>query len=145
MKTKVHLIVKNMFLMGLILFLFSACAKKISFQNSAIVPSAEGTVAIKQDKNNNYTIDLKVKRLAEPSRLTPPKALYVVWMETAQRGTQNLGQLDTSTKGFSNMLSSSLKTVSSHQPISFFITAEEDANRNYPGTTVVMKTDRISW
>lgn len=145
MKTRIYLIGKNILLMSMMVLFFTACAKKITFQNSAVVPSAEGTVAVKQDKNQNYTIDLRVKRLAEPKRLTPPKALYVVWMETAERGTQNLGQLETSTKGFSKMLSSSLKTVSSHQPISFFITAEEDGNRNYPGTTVVLKTDRIPW
>jgi hypothetical protein len=145
MKTKTYLIGKNMIIMGIMLFLFTACAKKVTFQNSAVVPSAEGSVKIKQDKNDNYSIDLRVKRLADPSRLTPPMAMYVVWMETAQSGTQNLGQLSTSTKGFSKMLSSSLKTVSSHQPTSFFITAEEIANRNYPGMTVVLKSNPIVW
>jgi hypothetical protein len=143
MKTHKNLVVKNIVLIGIVIFMFSSCAKKVSFLNSAVVPSAEGTVAIKEDNNNNYTIDLKVKRLADPERLTPPKNVYVVWMETKERGVQNLGQLNTSTKVFSNMLSSSLKTVSSHQPIGFFITAEENADGNYPGMTVVLKTDPI--
>lgn len=124
-------------------FFFTSCAKKIAFLNSDVVPSAEGTVAVKQDSNDNYNIDLRVKRLADPSRLTPPKAIYVVWMETTNSGVQNLGQLNTSTKGLSNMLSSSLKTVSSHQPTAFFITAEDNSDGNYPGSTVVMRTGPI--
>ncbi len=54
----------------LFLFAFSACSKKISFQTSSIVPAAEGTVKIKNDKNKNYVIDLNVIRLAEPKRLS---------------------------------------------------------------------------
>lgn len=144
MKTRMNLIGRNIFLLTMLVFLFTACAKKVAFLNSAVVPSAEGTVAIKQDNNNNYNIDLNVKRLADPSRLTPAKVVYVVWMETAQSGVQNLGQLETSAKGISNMLSSSLKTVTPHQPTGFFITAEDDAIGNYPGATVVLKTPTIA-
>jgi hypothetical protein len=143
MKTRMNFIGKKVLLMSIMAFLFSACAQKITFLNSAVVPSAEGTVAIKKGNNNNYNIDLNVKRLAEPGRLTPPKTVYVVWMETAERGVQNIGQLSTSTSTFSNMLSSSLKTVSPHKPTGFFITAEDDAKGNYPGMTVVLKTGPI--
>lgn len=144
MKTRINLIGRNIFLLTLLIFLFTACAKKVTFLNSSVVPSAEGTVSIKQGKNHNYIIDLNVKRLADPARLTPPKAVYVVWMETTQSGVQNIGQLVTSTKGISNMLSSSLKTVTPHEPKSFFITAEDDAIGNNPGMTVVLKTATIT-
>ncbi|WP_194975299.1 hypothetical protein [Aquiflexum lacus] len=143
MKTSMKLIGKNILLMSMMVFLFTACAKKVAFLNSAVVPSAEGTISIKKGKNNNYNIDLSVKRLAEPSRLSPPKTMYVVWMETEQSGVQKIGQLDSSTSMFSNMLSSSLKTVSPNKPTAFFITAEDDAEGNYPGTTVVLKTGPI--
>lgn len=133
---------KNTLLTIMLIFLFAACAKKVTFLRSAIVPAAEGTVSIKEDDNKNYNIDLTVKRLADPGRLTPPKNVYVVWMETSQ-GVQNIGQLKTSTKGLSKMLSSSLKTVTPHKPTGFFITAEEDAIGNYPGRTVVLKTATI--
>lgn len=126
----------------MLIFLFAACAKKVAFLTSAVVPAAEGSVSIKEDKNNNYNIDLTAKRLADPGRLTPPKNVYVVWMETSQ-GVQNIGQLKTSTKGLSKMLTSSLKTVTPHKPTGFFITAEDDAIGNYPGRTVVLKTATI--
>ncbi|MBL7857514.1 MAG: hypothetical protein JNM57_07480 [Cyclobacteriaceae bacterium] len=143
MKTKMNVMGRNIFLLTVLALLFTACAKKVTFLNSSVVPSAEGAVSIKKDNNNNYNIDLDVKRLADPSRLTPPRAVYVVWMETTQSGVQNIGQLKTSTKGFSKMLSSSLKTVTPHQPTGFFITAEDDATGNYPGMTVVLKTATI--
>jgi hypothetical protein len=145
MKLQMKKIGQNTLLMIMVVFIFSACATKVAFLNSAVVPSAEGTVSIKQDKNNNYDIDLTVNRLAEPERLTPPKSIYVVWMETSQSGVQNIGQLQTGTKGFSNSLTSSLKTVSSHRPTGFIITAEDDATGNYPGMTVVLKTGTIKY
>jgi hypothetical protein len=144
MKSKIRLTGKNAALALVLLFIFTGCTKEIAFLNSAVVPAAEGTVSIKQDKNKNYEIDLNVMRLAEPDRLTPPKNVYVVWMETSHSGVQNIGQLKTSSKGFSKNLTSSLKTVTPHKPVSFLITAEDDATGNYPGMTVVLKTGPIS-
>ena len=144
MKTKMELIAKNIFFMTLLVFLFTSCSKKITFLNSAVVPAAEGTVVIKQDNNKNYNIELAVSQLADPGRLTPPKAVYVVWMETGESGVQNLGRLKTSKKGFSKMLTSSLQTITPHKPTGFFITAEDDATGNYPGMTVVLKTGTIN-
>lgn len=143
MKTRMKWSGKSTLIAIMITLLFAACSEKVTFLNSAVVPAAEGTVTIKQDKNKNYDIDLAVKRLADPSRLTPPKSVYVVWMETSQSGVQNIGQLETSTKGFSKMLTSSLKTVTPHKPTGFFITAEDDAIGNFPGMTVVLKTATI--
>lgn len=143
MKTRMNLIVKNILFLTISVFIFTACANKVAFLNSPVVPSAEGTVSIKQGDNDNYEIDLDVQRLAEPGRLTPPKAVYVVWMETAQSGVQNLGQLKTSTMILSNMLSSSLKTVTPHQPTGFFITAEDEATGSHPGQMVVLRTGAI--
>lgn len=127
-----------------LIFIFAACAEKITFQNSAVVPAAEGTVSIKKDNNNNYAIDLEVQNLADPGRLTPPSNVYVVWVETAQSGIQNIGQLKTSTRGMSKGLTATLKTVTSHKPSSIFITAEDNSEGQYPGMTVVLKTEVIN-
>jgi len=129
---------------AVMIFLFSACAKKTTFSVSPVVPAAEGSVIIKRDNNSNFTIDLNVKRLAEPERLTPPKVVYVVWMETDQSGLQNLGQLKTSRSTFSKMLTSSLKTTTPHQPTGFFISAEDDATVQYPGMMVVLRTGPLA-
>jgi hypothetical protein len=122
-------------------FFLSSCSRKISFAKSPVVPAAEGSVKIKKDNNKNYSIELNVIRLAEPKRLSPPKSTYVVWMETEQNGTKNIGRLNTSSGLFSSTLKSSLKTTSPYKPTGFFITAEDDSNVQYPGGQVVLRTN----
>ncbi|CAN5209519.1 hypothetical protein BH20BAC1_BH20BAC1_14800 [soil metagenome] len=135
---------RNIFLfatMFLVAFTFNSCAKKMTFGTSSVVPAAEGSVKIKSDKNENTSIDLSVERLADPKRLDPPKNTYVVWMETASDGTKNIGNLNTSSTILSGKLKSSLKTVTPFKPTGFFITAEDDATVQYPGGTVVLRTN----
>ena len=121
----------------LLVFLFAAlilqsCASKYAFTTSSIVPAAEGAVKVKKDGNNNYRINIEVKHLAEPKRLSPARQLYVVWMETEKNGNKNIGQLKTSSGLFSSTLTSSLETVTSFKPVKFFITAEDEGNVQNP-------------
>jgi hypothetical protein len=114
-----------------------SCSQTTSFLKSSIVPAAEGNVTIKNDKNDNYAIDLEVIRLAEPQRLTPPKNVYVVWMRTGSGEMKNIGQLRSSTGFMSNTLKSSLETVTSFKPTEIVITAEENETEKYPGLVVL--------
>ena len=123
-----------------IIMLQSCDTTKYVFSISPIVPAAEGSVKVKKDKNSNYNIDLDVKNLAEPKRLSPAKETYIVWMETEQNGSKNIGQLKISSGVLSNTLSSSLKTVATFKPTGFFITAENDANIQYPDGQTVLTT-----
>ncbi len=137
---------KRIFSIALIFILvlsLASCSRKISFQTSSVVPAAEGSVKVKKDNNNNYSIDLNVIRLADPKRLEPSKSTYVVWIETAENGSKNIGSLNTSSSMFSKTLKSSLKTVSPFKPVSLFITAEDNADIQYPGSQVVLRTDRF--
>ncbi len=118
-----------------------SCSKKITFGTSSVVPAAEGYVKVKKDKNNNYNIDLSLKRLAAPKRLNPPKQAYIVWMDTGENGTKKIGQLKTSSSMISQTLKSSLQTVSSYKPTKIFITAEDDAGIQYPAGQTVLSTD----
>jgi hypothetical protein len=124
--------------------LLQSCANtKYNFSTSPVVPAAEGSVTVKKDKNSNYNIDLNVKHLADPKRLSPAKEMYIVWMETEQNGRKNIGQLKTSSGLFSSTLTSSLKTVATFKPTAFFITAEDDANVQYPGGQTVLSTESL--
>ena len=137
---------KRIFSIALIFLLvlsLASCARKISFQTSSVVPAAQGSVKVKKDNNNNYSIDLNVIRLADPTRLEPSKSTYVVWLETAENGSKNIGSLNTSSTLFSKTLKSSLKTVSPFKPVSLFITAEDNADIQYPGSQVVLRTNRF--
>jgi hypothetical protein len=124
-------------LMLMILFSLSACATKASFLTSFIVPAATGDVTVNSDKNNNYVIQIKLAGLAEAERLQPSKQTYVVWLETDHSAAKNLGQITISN------LKASFETVSSFKPIRIFITAENDPAITYPGTQVVLTTDRF--
>lgn len=123
------------------LFFFSSCARKISFQTSSVVPAARGDVKVKKDNNNNYSIQVSLNNLAEPKRLEPSKNTYVVWMETSDNVTKNIGQINSSTGFLSNKLKASFETVSSTKPTKIFLTAEDDAGIQYPGTQVIMTTN----
>src|SRR5688572_18316004 len=139
LKTMVGKITAISFICAILVFL-SSCATKMSFGNSAVMPSAEGTVKIKTDKNGNNAIDIKVIHLASAEKLTPPRKLYVVWMVTENNETKNLGRLKSSSSLLSKTLKGSLETTSPFKPLSFFITAEDDASTQYPDPTIVLNT-----
>jgi hypothetical protein len=127
----------------MIVFSFNSCATSVSFLNSSVVPAARGSVKVKRDSNKNYVIQISMTDLAEVSRLQPSKLTYIVWMVTDRDLTKNIGQLNSS-KGFmSKQLKGSFKTVSSDKPVKIFITAEDDASIQYPGSQVVLSTDRF--
>jgi hypothetical protein len=119
----------------------SACSKKMMFASSSVVPAATGSVKIKTDNNKNHTIDVSVTNLASADKLSPPKNIYVVWMVTENNGTKNIGQLNSSSGLLSKTMKASLKTVTSFNPTSFFITAEDNGDIQYPQSSTVLTTN----
>lgn len=119
----------------------ASCSNTLNFVPSTIVPGAKGNVKVNTDNNNNYTIKVNVRDLADPSLLTDPKGNYVVWMETQNKGTQNLGRLVTSRGLFSKTMKASLTTVTPYTPIKFLITAEDQANAQYPSSETILTSE----
>lgn len=124
----------------MVVIFFTSCTKQIAFQGSSVVPAARGTVKVSKDNNENYDISIFIRNLAEPGRLSPARNTYVVWMETRENATLNIGQINSSTNFLSNKLKASFSTVSSSRPTKIFLTAEDDGNVQNPGTSVVMAT-----
>ena len=118
-----------------------AQTKKVSFNTSIVVPGAEGTVKVKKDKNNNFNIDISIENLAQPSKLTPAKKAYVVWLDTQEKGTKNIGQVNPSSSMFSKLKKASITTVSPYKPVRIYITAEDDPGVDQPGTVIVLTTN----
>ena len=122
-------------------FISLAQSKKVAFNTSTVVPGAEGTVKVKKDKNNNFNIDISIENLVEPKKLTPAKKAYVVWLETAEKGTKNIGQVNPSSSMFSKLKKASITTVSPYKPVKIYVTAEDDPGVEQPGTVIVLTTN----
>jgi hypothetical protein len=121
--------------------LLEGCAKKFAFANSPIVPGAKGKVTVKKDRNNNYDISVNTVNLTPPKNLTPSREVYVVWMEGADNSLKNLGQIKPSTGFLSKAYKGELKATTLTKPRRIFITAEDNANIDQPGNSLVLSTD----
>lgn len=119
------------------------CTKRVAFMNSTVVPAASGYVSVKTDKNKNNAIAVHLSRLAEVERLQPAKQTYVVWMLTEDNITKNIGQIKSSSGVLSGRLKATFETVSAFKPAKIFITAEDDADTQYPGSQLILETRKI--
>jgi hypothetical protein len=140
---KTNTLIKG-FILVLSLFLFASCAQTVNFQNSSVVPGANGVVKVKKDNNQNYKIDVSIKDLADIERLDPSKESYVVWMETRQGNTENIGQLRSTSSFLSKQKKATLETVTSFEPFRIFVTAEHGINVRYPNNQVVLSTETFN-
>ena len=122
---------------------FNSCAKKIMFEQSSIVPGAEGSVKITKDKNSNYSIHIDVLHLAEPKRLQPAKSVYLVWMQADDNSTKNIGILNSSSSLLSKTLKASLHTVTPFKPTRIYVTAEDDSKITFPAGETVLTTGNL--
>jgi len=120
-----------------------ACSKKVSFLTSPVVPAARGYANIETDRNKNNVIEIHLTELAEVQRLQPARQTYVVWMLTDQGTTKNIGQIKSSTGMMSKQLKASFETVSSFKPVKIFITAEDNADTQYPSNQIVLETAKF--
>jgi hypothetical protein len=143
MNTQYYPLKRNIVLImaiSVLAFSFFSCSNKIPFQTSTVVPAAKGDVKVKKGTNNNYLIKIELTDLAKPDRLQPPRNVYVVWMTTANAMTKNIGQIETSSSFLSSQLKSSFEAITPFKPTKIFITAEENANIQYPMSEVVLST-----
>lgn len=116
----------------------NACTPKMSFTTSSVVPAASGTINVKKDKNENYTLAVNVQNLAESKNLTPAKDTYLVWMKQGDNSVKKLGQLNPSGK----TLTASLNATAVAKPQEVFITAEDNADILYPAGQTILTTEK---
>jgi PBP1b-binding outer membrane lipoprotein LpoB len=116
-------------------FFLASCSSVTKFPVSNAVPAADITVKKKQDKNNNFLIEVTAVNLAEASRLNPPKNNYSVWIVTDNGSTKNIGQLQNQ-----NAKKAVLKAVTPFTVSEVFITAEDHGDLVYPSGTEISRT-----
>lgn len=123
--------------MGAASFLLSGCgAKEFHLSSTPVVPAASGDVKVSQDNNGNTRIDVQVKNLARPSELTPPKDVYVVWIQPAGMPPENAGELKVG-----NDLKASLTALTPRRNFDLLITAEQNPRTTNISGPVVMRTE----
>lgn len=125
---------KNLIIIAIVAVMTS-CASTAKFPISSTVPAAEITAKKKQDRNNNYVIELTARNLAEASRLNPPKNNYSVWVVIDNGSIKNLGQLSNK-----NAKKAVLETTTPFDVKEIFITAEDQGNLNYPAGLEISRT-----
>ena len=118
----------------------SAEAQKVHFKTSSIVPAAEGTVKVSTNKDKGYNININILHLAGPQRLQPAAKTYIVWMDTEQNSTKNLGEMQSKDGFLSKTLKAYLTTTTPFKPTRIFITAEDVAAISNPHGQQVLTT-----
>lgn len=127
----------------MLVFLLNSCVMKKEFLLSSVVPAARGYVKIDKDRNKNYIIKVVINNLAEAERLASEDSKYVVWMDTKDNETKNLGQIKSSRGFLSKALKASLEATTPFKPSRVFITAEDFADIKYPVAQVVLSTEKF--
>ena len=119
---------------GLLLLVAVASAKKYPMTADKSGPAARGQVDVGRDKNGNTKVELEVEHLAAPENLTPPKSAYVVWFQERGGEASNQGSL----KPGKN-LKGTFKTVTQMKSFDVIVTAESDASVRTPSGSEVMR------
>jgi len=127
-------IFKNL-LIGAFILLLMSCGSAVKFPTSNVAPASEITATKKQDKNNNFVIEVNAKNLASADRLNPSKNNYSVWVVTDKNETKNIGQLMNK-----NAQTATLKTSTPFSVKEIFITAEDQGNNSYPQGIEISRT-----
>ncbi|MBC7000319.1 hypothetical protein [Cytophaga sp. FL35] len=103
---------------------------------SQLTPAADIRIKQKSEDNGNVEIFLTAKHLAEPSRLSTDSEIYVVWIQTEDGITKNLGMLDVDGRGEAN-----LRAVTPYKPAKLFITSEKNGEELHPRGKVVTSSE----
>ena len=95
---------------------------------SPALPSVEGTAKFSVTANDNTAIELTVKHLPRPERLSPPASNYVVWVRATKEGpAQSVGALVVDKD-----LNGKIVTETALHSFDLFITAEDSGQVQQP-------------
>lgn len=118
----------------------TACAVPDIFQRAVTmnvspdIPAAQGKAKFNKTNDGNVSINLSVKYLADPQKLQPPAAIYVVWVSPDKdSAAQNIGALkvDDDREG-------KLKSVTPLHAFQLFVTAEANGQVQTPTGTKLL-------
>jgi len=120
---------------GVMAFTAAAPAQDLVMAPSPVLPAVSIHLNLGTDHNGNTTVDLKAQHMAQPSSLSPPATVYVVWVQRDNQRPQPKGQLK-----IDDNLNGELKFVTPETRFQVFITAEDHANVLLPSGTEVVRS-----
>jgi hypothetical protein len=102
------------------------------------IPSADGKVKVKPEKDGNTRLKVEVAHLAQPAAVFNEATTYVVWVKPQHGHAQNVGilKVDKNLKG-------ELETETAFKEFTVMVTAESSANVTTPGPYSVMNTQVV--
>lgn len=109
--------------------------QRARFPVSTVVPTADIVATKKQDRNKNYVVELKARNMADPTRLTPPRQHYNVWIIADNGMTINLGRVSNR-----NAQKINFRAITPYNPRTIFITAEDQDGLTYPTGIEISRT-----
>ena len=142
MSTQFHLgrVTKIGLMLTLVLAMFPCVllARTSKLQSTPVVPGAAGEVKTSKDKNGNTKFSVQVKHLANPSALTPPKSIYVVWIQQPGVAPESQGVLKVNKN-----LEGKFETSTADKRFDLWITAENDATIKSPSGPEVLRANGL--
>jgi hypothetical protein len=108
--------------LGLLLASVIGCStvQKAQLQTSEKILAAQGELKTQRTDNDNTKIDLSVKHLAQPTKISPDANTFVVWVRPeAGAPAQNIGALNVDKN-----LTGKLQSVTPLKDFDLFVTAE---------------------
>jgi hypothetical protein len=111
--------------------------QSVAMAPSSEVPSASGKVDVRSAPGGNTRLEVSVRFLAPPERVTPSATTYVVWVKSLQgdQAPQNMGALP-----INRNLEGSLSTITPLRSFEVFITPEKAATASKPEGRPVLDT-----
>ena len=121
------------------LFVAGGCATPLGFEPSSMLPAVDPKARISYDDNENSLIEIEIEHMAQPSRLNPPRLVYVVWAEPEEGRILPLGQLrvNNNRKGVFN-------GVTALERFRILISAEHDPRVTEPSEPLMLVSDFVT-
>jgi hypothetical protein len=116
--------------------MFGSSDSKQPLQASAGNRTGQGTVDAKVGDNGNTDVEVRVKHLAEPSRVAADASVYVVWLKPRNAAIQNVGALELDTD-----LVGQLNTTTPHRSFTLSVTPEPSSRMARPSHDAVFTSD----
>ena len=128
---------RSVLLVGILVLGLAALgwAREDRMKSGPETPAAEGVVKTEPDSNGNVRMEVKVEHLAPPSRLSPARQTYVVWVKAPGKDAENLGQLRVNED-----LEGRFVATTTYKKFDVFVTAEDNPTANSPSGTEVLRT-----